>query len=176
MNKASDNEQFENAIKQAFKYSIKILVEKSIKVREIECAVLGNDNPKASCVGEVIPTHEFYSYEAKYLDPNGADIIIPAQNFPEEMSKKIQEISIEVFKACDCKGLARVDFLVSEDNDIYVNELNTLPGFTSISMYPKMWGATGIGYSELITTLIKLGLEEFESKANLSLVPDALAV
>jgi D-alanine-D-alanine ligase len=174
VSKVSDGKEFAKAIEQAFKYSIKILIEKSIKIREIECAVLGNDNPKASCVGEVIPTHEFYSYEAKYLDPNGADIIIPIQNFSEEMSQKIQEISIEAFKACDCRGLARVDFLVSEDNEIYVNELNTIPGFTSISMYPKMWGATGIGYSELITTLIKLGIEEFGTKANLSLVPDSI--
>jgi len=172
VSKVNTEAGFQDAVQQAFKYSFKILIEKAITGREVECSVLGNKDPKASCIGEIRPNHEFYNYEAKYLDPNGADIIIPAQNFSSEIVEKVRDLAIKTFKAAECKGMARVDFFVSDKDEIYVNELNTIPGFTSISMYPKMWEASGITYTALITKLLELAEEEFAEKQNLRLVPD----
>jgi D-alanine-D-alanine ligase len=124
---------------------------------------LGNDSPSASVAGEIVPVKEFYDYDAKYLE-EGSQLIIPAKLTRAEM-KKIQQLAIAAFKAVDCSGLARVDFLMDpKSRKIYLNEINTMPGFTAISMYPKLWAATGLSYSDLITKLIQLGLERHEEK------------
>jgi len=126
--------------------------------REIEVSVLGNDKPEASIPGEVIPSREFYSYEAKYVDGTSR-LLIPAP-IPDEISKRAQQLAVRAFKAIDCQGMARVDFLLDRDNgELYLNELNTIPGFTSISMYPKLWEASGLPYSKLLDRLIELALE-----------------
>jgi len=163
--------EYLNGLQEAFKYSFKVLVEKYIPGREIECSVLGNKHPKASCLGELKPHHEFYSYEAKYLDPDGADIIIPAKNIDKKIDAKMRDIAIRAFQVSQCVGMARVDFFIGDDNSIYVNEINTIPGFTSISMYPKMWEASGIGYSSLMTELIRCAMEEFRAKLALCIDP-----
>jgi D-alanine-D-alanine ligase len=134
------------------------------KARELEVAVLGNDDPRASVVGEIVPGKEFYDYEAKYLS-EGSVAVIPAKLGRAE-TKQIREMAVAAFRACDLSGLARVDFLMEPDGKrrIFVNEVNTLPGFTQISMYPKLWEATGLPYTELITRLIELALERQEEK------------
>jgi D-alanine-D-alanine ligase len=173
VSKIKSNSEYLEAIKGAFKYSFKVMVEKYVAGREIECSVLGNINPKASRVGELKPCHEFYSYEAKYLDPNGAEYIIPAKDLDIQLENKIRQTAVDAFKAIEGRGMARVDFFVAkEDNKIYVNELNTIPGFTSISMYPKMWEASGLKYSDLITQLITFAEEEFALKIALNTKPD----
>jgi len=141
---------------------------KKSRARELEVAVLGNDNPQASVVGEIIPGKEFYDYEAKYLS-EGSVPVIPAKLTRAE-SKKIREMAVAAFRACDLSGLARVDFLMEPEGKqrIFLNEVNTLPGFTQISMYPKLWEATGIAYSDLITRLIELGLERHVEKSRTS--------
>ena len=137
---------------------------KKSKARELEVAVLGNDEPKASVVGEIIPGKEFYDYEDKYLS-EGSKPVIPAK-LTKAQQKTIQELAISAFKACDLSGLARVDFLMEPDGKkrIYLNEVNTMPGFTKISMYPKLWEASGVGYTELISKLIELALERHAEK------------
>lgn len=153
---------FHEKLPQAFKYDEKVLAEKAIEGREIECSVMGlNDEPRASLPGEIIVQHEFYSYEAKYLDANGAKIQIPAHLTPE-IQNQIQNIAIKTYQALSCDGLSRVDFFIEKSGDIYVNEINTIPGFTNISMYPKMWEATGISYSSLISELIELAIKKYE--------------
>ncbi len=134
--------------------------------REIECSVLGNDDPKASVCGEIIPAKEFYDYDAKYID-EGSKLLIPAK-LSRSQQKQVQQMAVRAFQACDCSGLARVDFLMDPATEkIYLNELNTMPGFTSISMYPKLWAASGIEYPELIGRLVELGLERHaERKRN----------
>jgi len=166
INKVKNEEEFKAAVEEAFKYDRKILFEEFIPGREIECSVLGNDNPIASIPGEIISNHDFYSYEAKYIDENGALLEIPAK-LSQELVNKIQDMSVNVFRALECEGLARVDFFVTEKNEIFVNEINTMPGFTKISMYPKLWEATGISYSELIDRLIILAMERFNKEQNL---------
>jgi D-alanine-D-alanine ligase len=163
VHKVKDRKQFDQAIADAFQYDHKILAEEFIKGREIEISVLGNENPIASFPGEVIPTHEFYSYEAKYLDANGARIEIPAL-LRDEVVKQVQTIAIKTFKVLCCDGMARVDFFMKESGELFVNEINTIPGFTKISMYPKMWQASGLQYSELIDRLIQLALEKAEKQ------------
>ncbi len=159
INKAHDIEELEEYIKYAGTFDNKILVEESINAQEIECAVLGNDEPKASYIGEVIPADEFYSYDAKYNNIE-SKTQIPA-NIPEDISNTIRKLAIKAYKALDCKGLARVDFFVErETQQIYINEINTMPGFTSISMYPKLWEYTGIKYNELLDELINLALNK----------------
>ena len=167
ISKAKDKAGFEKAVKEAFRYDSKILIEESIKGREIECAVLGNDDPKASVPGEIIPSHEFYSYEAKYLDEDGARLEIPAK-LDATTVKRVQELAVNTFKALSCEGMGRVDFFLTTDGSLYVNEINTIPGFTKISMYPKMWEASGIGYTDLISRLIELAMERFEHEQTLS--------
>ena len=148
----------------AAEYDNKILVEKFIDAREIECSVLGNDEPEASLPGEIIPSRDFYDYTAKYLDGDKSKLLLPAHLSQKEISK-VQELSIKAFKALDCSGMARVDFLLSKvSGNIYINELNTIPGFTNISMYPKMWEVTGLSYQDLIDKLIKLALERHSQK------------
>src|SRR6266699_203521 len=162
----SGTEAFDLAIRDAFNYDNKILIEEAIKGREIECSVLGNDNPVASVPGEILPRHEFYSYEAKYLDENGAVLEIPAK-LSSEISERIRQLAIKTFSVLCCEGMARVDFFLRNDSEIIVNEINTIPGFTRISMYPKLWEATGISYSELIDKLIELAIERFEREKRL---------
>jgi D-alanine-D-alanine ligase len=155
------------AIETALEYDRKVIVEAAVpNPREIECSVLGNDDPQASLPGEIIPSREFYDYEAKYLDDD-SKTVIPAQLAPD-LVKTIQRLSIDAFRAIDCTGLARVDFLLSRDTgDAVLNEINTMPGFTSISMYSKMWEASGVAYSELVHRLIQLGLERHAQKQRL---------
>ncbi len=164
MNKIKGKEQFQPALKEAFQYDNKILIEEYIEGREIECSVLGNDDPIVSLPGEILPQHEFYSYEAKYRDARGAILKIPASLSPG-IVHKIQELSLRVFKIMCCQGMARIDFFLKNNEEIIVNELNTIPGFTRISMYPKLWEASGIPYSELMDRLIQLALERFEEKS-----------
>ncbi len=164
--RAKDLTQFEAGIKEAFLHDRKILVETNIQGREIECAVLGNSNPMASALGEVLPSHEFYSYEAKYIDENGATLIIPAE-LPDDLTTRMQALAVETYQALDCEGMARVDFFLRGEREVLVNEINTIPGFTKISMYPKLWEASGISYEELIDRLIQLALARFEEEQEL---------
>lgn len=160
VHKVKSESDFLQKINDAFLYDHKILAEEYIKGREIECSVMGlNNHPKASVPGELIVKHEFYSYEAKYVDSHGADIVIPAK-LSDSQLKEVQNLAIKTFKTLDCDGLARVDFFLKEDGSLYVNEINTLPGFTPISMYPKMWQASGIQYKDLITNLINYAFEK----------------
>jgi len=142
----------------AARYDRRILVERGINAREIEVSVLGNENPQASLPGEVIPSAEFYSYAAKYLDENSR-LIIPAP-LSVELTAKVQDLAVQAYSAIDCAGMARVDFLLDRDtNKLFLGEINTIPGFTHISMYPKLWQASGLSYSALIDRLIELALE-----------------
>ncbi len=163
VSKARDRQQLVEALKLAAKHDRKVLVEEFINGREIECAVLGNDNPIASVVGEVVPCHDFYDYKAKYQSGDSSRVDIPAKNLSSETVAKIREYAVRAFKCLDCCGLSRVDFFVhKETGEIFINEINTLPGFTQISMYPKLWAESGIPYTELITKLIELAYERFE--------------
>jgi D-alanine-D-alanine ligase len=157
---------FGDAVEQAFAYDTKIIIERAIAGREIECAVLGNDDPIVSVPGEVIPHHEFYSYEAKYLDEDGAELVIPAAIEPS-VTERARELALAAFRALCCDGMGRVDFFLQADSTLLVNELNTIPGFTRISMYPKLWDASGIPYAELIERLLKLGIERYERERGL---------
>lgn len=151
------------AIDLACQYDRKVIVEQGIEGREIECSVLGNDQPTASLPGEIIPSREFYDYEAKYIDEN-SQLLVPAPLAPDQV-KRVQELAIKTFLVTECAGMARVDFfLVGRTGEVLVNEINTIPGFTSISMYPKLWEATGISYPELIDRLIQLALERHRAK------------
>lgn len=162
--KVCNEKEYLHAIEKAFKYCSKILIEKYIKGREIECAVLGNNLPQASVLGEIKPNHDFYSYEAKYIDPNGANLIVPA-DLPPHIAKECQEIALLSFKLTGAKGMARVDFFITENEAIILNEINTIPGFTKISMYPKMWQHSGLSYTDLISHLLELALEEFKERS-----------
>jgi D-alanine-D-alanine ligase len=171
ISKAHNRKELGPAIEEAAKFDRKIVIEQGVggnknKAREIECSVLGNDDPVASVPGEIVPIKEFYDYNAKYLD-EGSELIIPAKLTKAE-TKKIQELAVKAFKAVDCSGLARVDFLMEPGSGkarkIFVNEINTMPGFTAISMYPKLWAASGLEYQDLIDRLIKLGLERHVDK------------
>lgn len=165
ISKVSTEEEFMTAVDFAFQYDHKIVVEETIQGREIECSVLGNDEPMASLPGEILPKTDFYSYESKYIDEKGAELSIPA-NLPDEHIKMVQETAIHAYETLQCEGLARVDFFLTENNELYVNEINTLPGFTKISMYPKLWEVSGISYTDLITKLIELAMERHqENKA-----------
>ena len=153
------------AIDYAFQFDTRVMIETGIDCREIECAVLGNEHPQASVLGEILPKHEFYSYEAKYLDPDGAQMNIPAK-IPAKLAAVIRKCAIAGFQALNCNSMARVDFFLDKTtNAFYLNEVNTLPGFTSISMYPKLWEATGLTYSDLLDTLIKLAYARHREKS-----------
>jgi D-alanine-D-alanine ligase len=168
ISKVHNREELGPAIEDAARFDRKIVIEQGVggnegKAREIECAVLGNDEPEASVPGEIVPSKEFYDYDAKYLE-EGSELIIPAKITKTE-TKKVQELAVRAFKAVDCSGLARIDFLMDpKTRKIYLNEINTMPGFTSISMYPKLWAASGLEYSDLIDRLIQLGIERHEDK------------
>lgn len=161
--KAQNQEELQKAMDLAAKYDRKIIVEEHINAREIEISVLGNDEPQASIPGEIVPSNEFYDYEAKYLDGK-TQLIIPAQ-LPPETVQEMQQLAVRAFKAIDCAGLARVDFFLTKDTGrVLVNEINTIPGFTIHSMYPKLWEASGIPYSQLVDRLIELALERHADK------------
>lgn len=167
VHKVKNANEFQAAVQDAFLYDTKILAEEYIDAREIECSVLGNDNPLVSLPGEIIPSHEFYSYESKYLDENGARIEVPAK-LSEKQTEQIQELAIRAFQVLCCEGFARVDFFLRKDSgQVFVNEINTIPGFTKVSMYPKLWEASGITYPELIDRLIKLAIERFKKEQRL---------
>lgn len=162
VSKAHDREELINALNFAARFDRRILVEEFINGREIECGVLGNDEPIASTVGEVIPCNDFYDYEAKYQTGDDSTVVIPAE-LDRKTIKAIQDYAVRAFRALDCSGLSRVDFFVHKDtSEIYINEINTMPGFTSISMYPKLWEASGIPYSELISKVIDLAIERYK--------------
>jgi len=162
--KVKTKESLPQAIEFAFQFDTRIMIEKAINCREIECAVLGNENPAASILGEITPNHEFYSYEAKYIDPHGATMKIPA-DIDGNLASLIRETAVKGYIALACSSLARVDFFLDKKtNEFYLNEINTLPGFTSISMYPKLWEATGLKYSDLLDKLIALALERHRKK------------
>ena len=164
--KVKGKELLPEAIDFAFQFDTRIMIEKAIDCREIECAVLGNESPTASILGEIIPNHEFYSYEAKYIDPNGATMKIPA-DIDGNLAGLIRKAAVKGYIALACSSLARVDFFLDKKtNEFYLNEINTLPGFTSISMYPKLWEATGLKYSDLLDKLIALALERHRNKMN----------
>ncbi|EEG76903.1 D-alanine--D-alanine ligase family protein [Dethiobacter alkaliphilus] len=166
ISKAYDSAQLEKAINEALQYDRRVLVEKMLTGCEIECSVLGNDRPEASVPGEIIPCNDFYDYSAKYLDDNSG-LEIPAKLAPETI-KKVREMAVQTFIALDCAGLGRVDFFVDEKTgEMWIIEINTLPGFTSISMYPKLWEASGISFNELLQKLVKLALERFSQKERL---------
>jgi D-alanine-D-alanine ligase len=170
ISKVHDRKELAPALTLAAKYDRKLVVEQGVggkkaKARELEVAVLGNDDPQASVVGEIVPGKEFYDYEAKYLS-EGSIAVIPAP-LSRAQSRQVREMAVEAFRACDLSGLARVDFLMEPEGKrrIFVNEVNTMPGFTKISMYPKLWEATGLPYKDLITRLIELGLERHAEKS-----------
>lgn len=161
--KVYDLEQTQPALQTAFQYDAKILVEEGIAGREIECSVLGNTNPSASLPGEIIPYRDFYDYRDKYIDGK-TSFKIPAE-LPPNITEKIQQIAVTAFRAIECSGMARVDFFLQKGTDkIILNEINTIPGFTEISMYPKLWEASGLSYPDLLDKLIDLGLERHNSK------------
>lgn len=163
ISKAHERDELPASLDLAARFDRKLLVEAAVNAREIECSVLGNDEPIASVPGEVVPCNEFYDYKAKYID-DASELHIPAQ-LPKEAIKRIQDLAVKAFVAIDCAGMARADFFLCRDTgQIYVNELNTVPGFTNISMYPKLWEASGLPYPKLIDRLIELAIERYEDK------------
>lgn len=161
--KAVNREELRTALAEAARFDFKIIVEQGVSAREIECSVLGNENVQCSIPGEIIPAGEFYDYEAKYKNAQ-SKLLIPAP-LTETQTGQIRELAARVFKAVDCSGLARVDFFVTKDTgEIFVNEINTMPGFTTISMYPKLWTASGLAYDKLITRLVELAFEKYQEK------------
>lgn len=166
ISKIHNEDAYEHGLSEAFDFDTKIILEENIPGREIECAVLDNEQPLASITGEIVPKHDFYCYEAKYLDEQGAVLEIPA-NIPDQVAQRIQKLAIKTFETLSCEGLGRVDFFLKENNEIIVNEINTMPGFTKISMYPKLWEASGIPYTELIDKLIQLAMDRFNKERKL---------
>lgn len=169
VHKVVNEASFYAALQDAFQFDEIVLIEKAIVGREIECSVLGNENPTASLLGEIINHTEFYSYDAKYIDDDSATVKIPANISPEIMLAA-QTMAINAFKALRIIGMARVDFFLAQDGTLFINELNTLPGFTNISMYPKNWEASGLPYADLLDELIQLALQRFEFKKSLNRV------
>jgi D-alanine-D-alanine ligase len=166
ISKVRNEREFHDALDLALTYDLKVVVEEEIRGREIECAILGNEEPRASIPGEIIPHADFYSYEAKYISEDGAGLDIPAK-LPPHMVQRVQEIAIASFKTLECLGMARVDIFLTEDERIFVNEINTIPGFTRISMYPKLWEFSGISHNELVDTLIQLAMDDFAKRNRL---------
>jgi D-alanine-D-alanine ligase len=153
------------ALEQALAYGRKALLERAVEAaRDIECAVLGNDDPVASVAGEIVPRgHDFYDYEAKYLDERGAELVVPAA-LPAETLEEVQRLAIVAFRAIDCSGMARVDLFLTAEGRLLLNEINTIPGFTSISMYPRLWEASGVSYPDLVDRLIELAVERHQAE------------
>jgi len=166
VSKVTHEAGFIKALNLAFDFDHKVLVESAIVGREIECAVLGNSHPQASVCGEVILQDEFYSYDTKYINEQGASVAVPA-DLPPEMHDRIRAIALQAFEVLECRGMARVDVFLTAQGEVVINEINTLPGFTNISMYPKLWAASGLGYSQLITKLLELALEQHQQDSQL---------
>ncbi len=163
VHKVKNRAQLQAGLDDAAHYDRKLLVEQGVDAREIEVSVLGNDDPIASVPGEIIPSREFYSYAAKYIDQS-SELLIPAPISPEQ-THLVQQLAVRAFQALDCSGLARCDFLLDKTTgEIFLNEINTMPGFTPISMYPKLWEASGLSYSDLIDRLIELAIERHNDK------------
>jgi D-alanine-D-alanine ligase len=166
ISKVHDRQGLQAGLELASHYDTKLIVERSVEnARELECAVLGNEYPEASGVGEIIPGAEFYDYTTKYIDDR-SELVVPAVLEKSE-TESIRELAIRTFKAIDCSGLARVDFFMRSDGSVLVNEINTMPGFTPISMYPKLWAAAGVAYGDLIDRLIQFGLERHLDRKDL---------
>ena len=159
VSKVTKREDLKAAMRTAFEFDTKVLIEQGIKGREIECAVLGNTDPKGSFIGEVVPPNGFYDYESKYIDADGAKLLLPAPNLDAALIERIQKLAVKTFQTLECEGLSRVDFFLTEDDQLLVNEVNTLPGFTKISMYPSLWQLSGISYPDLITQLLNFAIE-----------------
>ncbi len=157
VSRVNSEAEYRAALALAFRFDTKVLVEKGITGREIECAVLGNENPEASTCGEIVVNATFYSYDAKYISDAQARVVVPAA-LPDTLNDEIRATAIRAFQALECCGMARVDVFLTPENEVVINEINTLPGFTNISMYPKLWQASGLGYSALITRLIELAI------------------
>ncbi|MBI3305618.1 D-alanine--D-alanine ligase [Candidatus Nomurabacteria bacterium] len=166
VSKVRNEKEFNQAIKKAFEFDTKVIIEEFINGREIECSVLGNDKPIASVPGEVIVKDDFYSYNTKYINENGAIIQIPAK-LSKKSIKEIQELSVKTFKTLSCEGFGRVDSFLTKSGKVYINEINTIPGFTSISMYPKLWEASGLPLPKLLDKLIELAIERFKKEQKL---------
>ncbi|WP_440468459.1 D-alanine--D-alanine ligase [Pseudomonas sp. YH-1] len=166
VSKVEDEAAYDQAVRLALAFDDKVLVESAVKGREIECAVLGNEQPIASGCGEIVVGSGFYSYDSKYIDEDAAKVVVPA-DIPVEASERIRQLAVEAFLALECSGLARVDVFLTESGEVLINELNSLPGFTRISMYPKLWQAAGMTYSELVSRLIDLAIERHAARRNL---------
>ncbi|MCB1169554.1 MAG: D-alanine--D-alanine ligase [Leptospiraceae bacterium] len=158
VSRAGDAESFGKALDLAFRFDSCILIEEQISGKEIECAVMGNEEPAASIVGQILPNDGFYSYESKYIDADGAKLLIPA-DISEEESERTRKLALDTFRALHCEGLARIDCFLTADGKIYINEINTLPGFTNISMYPTLWEKSGLGRPELLKSLLDLAIQ-----------------
>lgn len=167
VSRVESEEEFERALALALTFDEKVLIEAAVTGREIECAVLGNDNPIASGCGEIVVRQGFYSYDSKYIDDDAAQVVVPA-HIPKEISERVRALAIKAFQVLECSGLARVDVFITAAGEVLINELNTLPGFTRISMYPKLWLAAGMSYSDLVSRLIELALERHEQRQRLS--------
>lgn len=165
--KVESEQEYLTKLDEALTYDSKVLIEKTIVGKEIECAVLGNEKPKASLPGEVIMNTEFYDFESKYVDQDASSTQVPA-NIPDDQLELVRSTAVKAYQAMGCEGLSRVDFFVTAE-EVLINEINTIPGFTSISMYPKMWETTGIPYPELIDILIELGMERYQRDAELKI-------
>ncbi|NBF03620.1 D-alanine--D-alanine ligase [Pseudomonas sp. Fl5BN2] len=168
VSKADNEVDYLAAVKLALDYDHKVLVESAINGREIECAVLGNDQPTASGCGEIVLGNGFYSYDSKYIDEQAAQVVVPA-HISVEHSERIRALAIEAFQVLGCSGLARVDVFLTDSGEVLINEINSLPGFTRISMYPKLWQAAGMTYSELVSRLIELALERHAERQALKI-------
>ncbi len=166
--RVNDARKLEDAVRTALSFDTKALIEPCIDAREIECSVIGNADPIAFAPGEIVPSHEFYDYDAKYLDPDGAQLVVPA-SLQNGAVKEVRDIAVKAYRAVCCEGLARVDFFIDKKNGkIYLNEINTIPGFTSISMFPRMCEASGLPYPELISKIIELGLDRYRERQSVS--------
>jgi D-alanine-D-alanine ligase len=166
ISRAEDAQSFRQALAVAFQYDSKVVVEECIRGREVECAVLGNDNPQASIPGEIVTGggHAFYDYEAKYIDENGARLLIPAP-LDARVTETVRALALRAFTVLCCDGMARVDMFVKESGEVLVNEINTIPGFTRISMYPQLWEASGLPCAKLIDRLVELAIKRHREKA-----------
>lgn len=168
VSRVDSDEKFQDAMKEALRFDNKVLVEPAVDAREIECSVLGNENPRAFPPGELQPSHDFYDYEAKYIDPDGAALIIPA-DLEKKDAHKVREIAVKAYEVLGCSGMSRVDFFMDKTSgELYLNEINTIPGFTSISMFPLLCDAGGLPYPELLDELINLAMDRFKKKSALS--------
>ncbi|HEJ1043525.1 TPA: D-alanine--D-alanine ligase [Proteus mirabilis] len=164
ISKVNNEAEFNAALSMAFEYDLKVIIESAIVGREIECAVLGNEEPEVSPCGEIVLNDAFYAYNTKYIDDDGAKVVVPA-DLDNTISLHIRQTALKAYQVLNCLGMSRVDVFLTEDNQVIINEINTLPGFTNISMYPKLWQSTGLDYQSLITKLIELALEHHKKTA-----------